>query len=54
MSFSFDLDQLVFHPQSAHDCGWSAKIEGYYKVAIAMCSNVYTTKFIINAIMLYD
>ena len=33
-SFSFDSDWLVFHPQFAEDCGWSAKTMGYYKVQI--------------------
>ena len=40
MSFSFDSDWLVFHPQSAQDCGWSANTEGYYKVQTKIHSNV--------------
>ena len=40
MSFSFDSDWLVFHPQSAQDCGWSANTEGHYKVQTNIHSNV--------------
>ena len=40
MSFSFDSDWLVFHPQSAQDCGWSANTEGHYKVQTNIHSNI--------------
>ena len=34
-SFKFAADKLIFHPQTAEDCGWKASIVGFYEVTIA-------------------
>ena len=36
LSFSFAADKLIFHPQTAEDCGWKASIEGFYEVCVSM------------------
>ena len=39
LSFSFAADKLIFHPQTAEDCGWKASVVGFYEVCVdSYCS----------------